>query len=344
MSGIAAVGVRLTRFPMPARSWTALGVLLVAGVAFHPLVSRSDQDTLTTLFLYIAGAAAWNLVGGIAGQFSLAQSVFVGAGSYTTVMMMLKLGWSGTIALAAAAAMGMVLAVVMGCVLLRLRGAYFTIGSLAFALAALSWMTVWSFTGATEGLSAPLALAPAPAELFPIALGVAGVAIALSIAIYHSRYGLRLMAVRDDEEVADSLGVAPFASKLGILVASGTVTALVGGVLALQTISIEPFSTFSVKWTISFVVMAIVGGLGTVWGPVIGAALIYYGLTVQLQDLQALSSILSGALIIVLITFLPRGVLGGVSALVDRVRRRSAPGGGLATGSHRTTANHQETP
>lgn len=318
---VAVVVRRRPRLTPATRSWAGLGVLLVAGFALHPLLGRSDQDTLTTLFLYIVGAAAWNLVGGVAGQFSLAQSAFVGAGAYATVMMMLKLGWSGTTALLAAAVAGILLALVMGVVLFRLRGAYFTIGSLAFALAALSWMTIWSFTGATQGLSAPLALAPAPDELFVIALVLAGLAIAVSIAVFHSAYGLRLMAVRDDEEVADSLGVAPFRSKLGVLVASGALTALAGGTLALQTISIEPFSAFSVNWTISFIVMAIVGGLGTIWGPVLGAVLIYYGLTVQLQGLPTVGSVVSGLLIVLLITFLPTGLLGGARGVVARLRR-----------------------
>lgn len=318
---VAVAAGRRVRFAPAARSWAGLGVLLVAGFALHPLIGRSDQDTLTTLFLYVVGAAAWNLVGGIAGQFSLAQSAFVGTGAYAAVMVMLKLHWSGTAALVAAAVAGVLLAVVMGFVLFRLRGAYFTIGSLAFALAALSWMTIWSFTGATQGLSAPLALAPAPDQLFVIAFVLAAVAIAVSIAVFHSAYGLRLMAVRDDEEVADSLGVAPFRSKLGVLVASGALTALAGGTLALQTISIEPFSAFSVNWTISFIVMAIVGGLGTVWGPVLGAVLIYYGLTVQLQQLPTIGAVVSGLLIVVLIKFLPTGLLGGARTLLARFRR-----------------------
>ena len=182
-------------------------------------------------------------------------------------------------------------------------------------------MTIWPFTGATQGLSAPIALAPDPPTLFTIALVLAVVGIATSVAVFHSRYGLRLIAIRDDEEVADSLGVAPFATKLGILVISGILTAAVGAGFALQSISIEPFSAFSINWTISFVVMSIVGGLGTVWGPVIGAVVIYYGLTVQLQSFPTLSSIVSGLLIIVLITFLPNGVLGGARRLVDRLRR-----------------------
>lgn len=311
------------RIPPAGRSWIGLAVLAVAAFALQPALGRSDRDVLTTLLLYIAGASAWNLVGGIAGQFSLAQSAFVGAGAYTAVMVMLRLGLPLYPALAAAAVLGAVLAVVMGVVLLRLRGAYYTIGSLAFALAALSWMTIWPFTKATEGLSAPLNLTPAPDELFTIALGLAVLAIACAVAIHSSAYGLRLMAIRDDEEVADSLGVAPFATKLGALVVSGVLTALVGGAFAMQSVSIEPFSAFSVDWTISFIVMSIVGGLGTVWGPVIGAVIIYYGLTAQLQQFPTLSSVVSGVLIVVLITFLPNGLLGGARAILQRTAGRA---------------------
>ena len=326
MTASAAVGRRTGfRIRPSIASWVGLALIAVVGLAVEPGLGRSDRDVLTTLLLYIAGASAWNLIGGIAGQFSLAQSAFIGVGAYTAVMVMLRLGLPLYPALAAAAVLGAVLALVMGVVLLRLRGAYFTIGSLAFALAALSWMTIWPFTKATEGLSAPLALVPGPDELLTIALALAVLAIASAIALYHSAYGLRLMAVRDDEEVADSLGVAPFASKLGALLISGVLTALVGAAFAMQTVSIEPFSAFSVDWTISFIVMAIVGGLGTVWGPVVGAVIIYYGLTAQLQQFPTVSSVVSGVLIIVLITFLPNGLLGGARAILRRMTAGRSP-------------------
>lgn len=315
---IATLGRRVT--PV-ALSWGGVAALLLVGLLLHPALGRQGESVTTTLLLYATGATAWNVIGGMGGLFSLAQSAFVGAGSYTSVMMMLKLGWTIGPALLAAALVGVALAGLMGVVLLRLRGPQFTIGSLAFALAALAWMTIWSFTGATTGLSAPLALVPPPATTFTIALALAVVAVAVSTVIAHSRYGLRLMAVRDDEEVADSLGVTPFATKLIALVLSGVLTALVGATFAMTTISIEPFSAFGIDWTISFVVMAIVGGLGTVWGPSLGAVIVYYGLTVQLQQFSTLSSIVSGVLIMLLIVFLPNGVLGALRGLFGAVGR-----------------------
>ena len=321
----------LRRRATPAlASWCGVAALLIVGLLAHPALGRQGENVTTTLLLYVTGATAWNLIGGMGGQFSLAQSAFVGVGGYTSVMVMLKLGWSIGPALLAAAVLGLALAGLMGAVLLRLRGPHFTIGSLAFALAALSWMTIWSFTGATTGLSAPLALVPPPATTFTIALVLAVAAVGVSTAIAHSRYGLRLMAVRDDEEVADSLGVTPFATKLVALVLSGVLTALVGATFAMTTISIEPFSAFGVDWTISFVVMAIVGGLGTVWGPALGAVIVYYGLTVQLQQFPTVSSIVSGVLIVALIIFLPNGILGALrrlsGAVISGLASRRRPG------------------
>lgn len=322
------IAIRLAGRARPtaaALSWCGVVALLAGALLVHPALSRQGENVATSLLLYVAGATAWNLIGGMGGQFSLAQSTFVGVGGYTTVMVMLTRGWSTIPALLAAGVAGATLAAVMGAVLFRLRGAYFTIGSLAFALAALSWMTVWSFTGATQGLSAPLALVPTPSATFTLAVLLAVAAIGAGVAIAHSRYGLRLMAVRDDEDVADSLGVAPFLTKLGALVVSGVLTSLVGAAFAMTTISIEPFSAFGVGWTISFVVMAIVGGLGTVWGPAIGAVVVYYGLTVQLQQFPTVSAIVSGLLIVVLITFLPDGLLGALQNLTRfLVRRRPA--------------------
>jgi branched-chain amino acid transport system permease protein len=312
----------LHRVPAKWRSWAGLAVIALIVVAVSPVLGRYDRDLMTTLLLYIAGAVAWNLVGGMAGQFSLAHSVFIGAGSYVAAMMLRDLRVPVPVALVLAALGGAVLAVAISVVLFRLRGAYFTVGSLAVALAALAWMTTWEFTGATTGVNAPIALIPTPEELYFIAAITAVLAIGCAIAVYHSAYGLRLMAVRDDEDVADSLGVSPFGSKLVAMVLSGALTGLAGAVLALQRISVEPFSAFSLNWTMTFVVMSIIGGLGTVWGPVLGACLIYYGLTVQLQAFPTLSAIISGLLMIVLIKFLPGGLLGGIASVAGTLRRR----------------------
>lgn len=309
-----------------ARSWAALVVLGALALVIHPSMSRYGLDVFTTVLLYVAAASAWNLVGGFAGQFSLAHSVFVGGGSYIAVIGMQSVGLSAPLALLAATLGAAVLALIAGLILFRLRDAYFTVGSLALAIAAMTWMTIWKLTGGTQGVSAPISAVPKGQEMFLWALIIALLAVAASITIFHSAYGLRLMSVRDDEDVADSLGVSPLGTKLIAMVVSGALTGAVGAAFAMQRITVEPFSAFSIDWTMTFIVMAIIGGIGTVWGPVIGAVAVYYGLTVQLQSFAALSTLISGAVLILVIRFAPGGIIGVVSALRERFaapRRRA---------------------
>ena len=304
-----------------AASWAGLAAAVIVLSVGVPALGRLQVDLLTTLLLLVAGASAWNIIGGIAGQFSLANSVFVGTGAYITIIVLRDLRLPLVLALLIAVIGGVCVAIVMGIVLFRLRDAYFTIGSLAFALAALLWMTNWEVTGAATGISAPMSAVPTRTTLFFVSLVVATAALAACIGIFHSGYGLALMAIRDDEDAARSLGLRPFALKLSALAVSGGITAAAGGVIALQQITIQPVSAFGLDWSITFIVMAIVGGLGRVWGPTLGAVVVYYLITVQLRNLPTLSILVEGVLLLVLIKLLPGGILGGVGLLRKSVVR-----------------------
>jgi len=313
--------------PARNRSLIGLAIGLVILIAVQGALGRYQVSVLTTLLLYVCVVSAWNLIGGVAGQFSLAPSAFVGVGSYTVVMLLRGLETPVWLALALAIVAGALFAAILGLILFRLRGFYFTIGTLAVALAAMTWMTTWEFTGGTRGISAPLALIPDSKTLYLWALAAAGIALVASILVIHSSLGLRLRSVRDGEDIADSLGISPFSMKMVAMLLSGALTALGGGLFALQKASIEPFSAFSLDWSITIIVMAIIGGLGTVWGPVIGVVVIYYGITIQLQSLPAVSALLSGLILVLVIRFLPGGILGtvvaGVRALASRRTRRA---------------------
>lgn len=314
---------------VPARNRSLIGLVvgLAVLIGLQGALGRYQVSVLTTLLLYVCLVSAWNLIGGVAGQFSLAPSAFVGVGSYTVVMLLRGLETPVWLALALAVVAGALFAAVLGLILFRLRGFYFTIGTLAVALAAMTWMTTWEFTGGTRGISAPLALIPDSRTLYLWAVAAAGIALVVSILVIHSSLGLRLRSVRDGEDIADSLGISPFSMKMIAMLLSGALTALGGGLFALQKASIEPFSAFSLDWSITIIVMAIIGGLGTVWGPVIGVVVIYYGITIQLQSLPAVSALLSGLILVLVIRFLPDGILGtavaGVKALMGRRTRRA---------------------
>lgn len=303
----------------------AIGVAVLVGV--QGVLGRYEIAVFTSVLLYVVLASAWNLIGGVAGQFSLASSALVGVGSYAVVLSLRWLGVPVVVALAFAIVAGALLAAILGLILFRLRGFYFTIGTLGAALAAMTWMTTWQLTGGTSGVSAPLALIPDSRTLYVWAVAAAAVTIATAILVIDSGLGLRLKSVRDGEDIADSLGISPFRTKMVAMLLSGALTGLGGGLFSLQKASVEPFSAFGLDWSITIIVMAIVGGLGTVWGPVLGAVVIYYGITVQLQSLPAVSALLSGAILVAVIRFLPDGLLGSATRLVRAIaarRRRSA--------------------
>jgi branched-chain amino acid transport system permease protein len=317
-----------TRRSSAVRSTFVLVLVTVALLLSFASFGRYTITITTTLLLFMAAASAFNIIGGVAGQFSLASSAMIGVGSYITVMMLRGVETPLPVILVAAGLGGAVFAAAVGLILFRLRGFYFTIGTLAVALGAMTWMTTWEFTGATTGISAPLALIPDGKTQFLLALTIAVLAIGASIAIINSSFGLRLMAVRDDEDIADSLGVPPFRMKMLAIMISGAITAVAGGLFAVQKSSVEPFSSFALTWSITIIVMAIVGGLGSTWGPALGAIVIYYGVTVQLESLPALGSLLAGALLILVIRFLPGGLVGALGSLyhfvIGRLVKRPA--------------------
>jgi branched-chain amino acid transport system permease protein len=301
------------------RGWIAIAVVAVALLVLAPGgVSAYQLDLLTSLMIYVALAGAWNILGGFGGQFSLVHGAFVGSGAYTLTMLLLHTSLPVLPCVLAAGLLAAGLGAIFAIPLLRLRGVYFTVGSLAIAVGAQAWMANWSYTGASRGLSIPLESLPTPETLYDLALGVAVSTVLVAAAIKYSRFGLRLMAVRDDEEAAAGLGVNGTAVKLTAFAISALLTGTAGSIFALQQVNIEPFSAFSLTWTISMVVMCIVGGLGTLPGPIVGAVLVYYVLQVELQDYETLGTAITGLLLIVVVRFAPEGLVGLCRSLTDK--------------------------
>jgi branched-chain amino acid transport system permease protein len=218
----------------------------------------------------------------------------------------------------ASGALSAALAAIVSFPLFRLRGVYFSIGSLAVALAAQAWMINWTWAGATKGLNLPTDPLPAPFDLYRLA-GLVAVLATLSVyLITRSQFGLRLMAVRDHEDAAAGLGVRGFTVKAAAFSYSAFLAGLVGAVVAFQQISIEPVSAFGLGFTINMVIMAIIGGIGTTAGPVLGVFLVYYCIQRQLESAANVSTILTGVLLILVIRFAPGGLWGVLQAGWER--------------------------
>lgn len=297
-------------------------------------IARGQQEILLNLLIWVGVAQAWNIIGGIGGQMSLGNSVFVGVGGYTVAMLVIKAGLGWPLALVLAGVLAALVAYGLSFPLLRLSGVYFTIGSSAVAIAALAWMVTWDWTGQSQGLNMPIDAVPGRNLKFQVIAFLAVLTCVTTYLVLRSTFGLRLMAVRDDESAASQLGVSPRHVKQRALVLSALLTGLMGGAVALNQVSIEPNSMFGLTWTVTGLVMTIVGGMGTLWGPVIGAFVIYYGVDRSLQNQPVLQALLSGVLIIAVISLAPGGIMGVLTQLWS-----------WATGLvHRTPADDESRP
>ena len=313
----------------------ALAVLVVAAIGF-PLVFSSPVTTNYAIYalIFVAAVSAWNVFSGFSGYISLGNAVFFGSGAYTVGIAARDWHINGVqvfILLPLAAAVGAAIAVPFGLVALRVRRHTFIVITIAvFFIFQLVAYNLNSFTGGTVGVSAPF-LPWSPTSFndhfYYITLACAAGMVVIAALIRRSRFGLQLRAIRDDEDRARGLGVHTMRVKLTALVVSGAVTALVGGVWFLYLTQAEPNSAFDPLFDLSLVLMAFLGGLGTIAGPVLGALIIEPGqlyLNIRFTN-GYLSEILLGALFLLIVLFMPRGIVPTVGEWIKRLRTRGRP-------------------
>lgn len=317
---------------LPFRYAASLLVVVTALVlAAAGGIGPYQRDILITLLLYVALAQSWNILAGFGGQVSLGVSGFVGTGAYASGLVLLHTGVGYLTAVLASALIGAALAAVLAAPLLRLRGDYFAIGSLAAALALQAVALNWSFAGGSTGLTLPIAATPTPEVLLVLAIVMAALAVLAALVVQRSSFGLRLMAVRDNESAAVGLGVSSFGHKATALVLSGALSGVAGSLVALQQAAFEPGGAFSISWTLNALLMTVVGGIATVLGPVVGAVIIYYGVTKQLAGYQTTGLVIEGLLLIAVVRLAPQGLWPLACTLLRRLTaprsnaRRPAP-------------------
>src|SRR6266567_3544459 len=284
--------------------------------------------------IFVAVVTAWNMFSGFSGYISLGQAVFFGSGAYAVgiAAKAWHINGVGVFALLPlAAAVGAAIAVPFGLIALRVRRHTFIVVTIAvFFIFQLMAFNLNSFTGGTIGMSAPF-LPWTPTSFndhfYYISLGCAVAMIVVAVLIRRSRFGLQLRAIRDDEDRARGLGVRTMRVKLTAFVLSATITGLVGGVWFLYLTQVLPQSGFDPLFDLSLVLMAFLGGLGTISGPIIGALLIEPGqlyLTIKYTN-GYLSEILLGALFLLIVLFVPRGIVPTAGEWLRRLRTRGRP-------------------
>jgi branched-chain amino acid transport system permease protein len=317
-----------------------LGSLAVlAAAAVFPLVFTNQAVINYGVYtlIFIAAASAWNIFSGYSGYISLGHAVFFGSGAYFTGIATRDWHFTGTKVFALlplAGLLGAILAVPFGLVALRVRRHTFVVITIAvffiFQLMAYNLAT----TGGTSGLLAPIINYQASTYNNPFyyaAFFVAAGTIALSWLVRRSRFGLQLRAIRDDEDRARGLGVQAMQVKLGAFVMSAVPIAMIGGVWWYYNTIVDPSSGFDPLFDVAVALMAFLGGLGTVAGPVLGALIIE---PAELYFQQQVSGgyiflILYGALFLVVILLLPRGIIPTAAEQISKWldRRRSRNGG-----------------
>lgn len=263
---------------------------------------------------YVVLASSWNIISGFTGYVSFGHVAFFGIGSYTTAILMAKHGWPWYLTLPLAGLLAVAWAAFIGFPCLRLKGPYFAISMMGLnevlRVVALSWE---SLTGGGFGITMPNV--ENSVQTYYAALLVAVLTVAMCYAIAHSRFGLRLAAIREDETAADAMGVPTTRYKMYAIMLSAFWPGVIGGVVAYKLLYIEPDSTFFIIITVNMITMALLGGKGTVLGPVIGAAILYTAQELVWWYIPWLHLIAYGAFIILIVLFMPRGIMG---FLIDR--------------------------
>jgi len=300
---------------MKVRSGAALAAVLAVGILVSGLLSPYNQYLGVTILTYAVVAQAWNVISGYSGQLSLGVAAFLGVGGYATGLLMVHQGLGWIEGAVCGTVISGLLAVALGIPLLRLRGPYFAVGTLAATIALAAGGGLWTWAGAGSGFTLPPGQLPSSVGLLRAAVVAFVLAMAAVVFLRDSAFGLRVVAVRDSEQAAAGVGISTFRHRMGAFVLSGALTGLAGSLVAMQSITVDPGGMFSVNWTVNATLMVVVGGVATVGGPLIGVILIYYVLTQRLQSLQALSTVIEGALLVLIVRFAP----GGLWPLLVRV-------------------------
>lgn len=291
-----------------------ISILIVLALAVVPLVV-SDTFVLrivTEAIMWIGLAIAFDVLAGYTGYLNFGHGAFFGVGAYTTAIMMVQAHWPFLPALVAGAAVTALGALAAGFPTLRLRGAYFAIATWALSLAIQQLALMMTITGGPDGMRLPPYLNPH--FFFYVMLSVVAATFFLFwFLLERAPFGLKLKAIREDEQGAKSLGLNPTRLKIQAFVLSAVPTGVLGGIYAYWITFIDPASTLSDLVSDQALVMVVFGGMGTLIGPVIGAILIFTFKTIfwaYLSDFQLLYLIILGAAIALSVVFLPNGLWG----------------------------------
>jgi branched-chain amino acid transport system permease protein len=286
-----------------------LGLALVALAAYPAYGTGYGVRAALQIFMWIALAGSWNIISGLTGYVSFGHVAFFGAGAYAGGILIASAGWSWPLAALAGGAAAAGLALVIGYPCLRLQGPYFAIAMLGLNEVLRALVSYFEgVTGGGNGLSLPTL--DATTSIYYVMGLLAALVTAGAYGIVTSRFGLRLMTIREDEVAAEAMGIDTFHHKLGALLLSAIGPGIAGALTARDQGYIEPLSVFPLATTVTMIVMVLFGGKGTVWGPVLGAVVLFVAQELVWARYPYVHPLLFGGIIMAVVLAMPRGVLG----------------------------------
>lgn len=310
------------------------GSVVILAVLLPFLLQRDPYylDTLILALLWGTAAGAWNLAGGYGGLLSLGHAAFFGIGAYASSLLYVKLDVTPWLGMLVGAFLAAVIGFVTGIVTLRMKGPFFALITIAIAEVLMIVTVNWSdLTNGSQGVNIPyqpgfenLAF-DSKIPYYFLALVICAVPFFIARWLERSQYGFELMAVRDNEAAALALGINAVRLKVSILVISSAITAVAGAFYAQYITIIEPYHEFSFAVSIQLVLITMIGGLGTAWGPILGS-LIVTGVDTFLRDVfvgaqGGIQAIFYGLMLVLVVLFVPEGLITWL-----KQRLRSAKG------------------
>jgi len=300
----------------PASHWyraIVAGAAILAVFVAAPIFGSAYMVQLVTdILIFTALAYGWNLISGFTGYLSFGQVSFYGVGAYATGVMVVHMPIPWYLAVCAGGVLAMLVAVLIGPIMLRVRGILFALSMFGLARIFAVLFSDWDYAGGGNGLTLPAELTPVGVYVFAGLLALAG--FSLNAWFARSGFGLDAMGIREDENAAAAVGVPTTRVKVAAFALSGVLAGLAGGLVAWNRSYIDPPSMFDPTIDLQTVVFVLFGGMGTIWGPLIGTVILTVVGEQLLVHFPNLELALYGLVVIVTVLLLP----GGIVSLVNR--------------------------
>ena len=286
-----------------------LGIIVVSLFTLPFWAPESVVMIFLLIMLYMSLGQMWNLLAGYAGLVSLGQQIFIGLGGYSLAVITEVYHLNFLLAIFVGGVVSGVFALIISLPIFKMKGIYFAISTWVIAEALALYFLNWSFVGYGVGFNIRTTYEMSTSFLYYLSLVLGLGSVLLVYIIMRTKRGLALMAMRDNELAAEVMGIELYKTKLVIFLISAFITGMTGAVLYLNISFIQPYAAFSIDWTVAAVVIVIIGGIGTMEGPIIGAV-VYVILKQFLYDFPGISMIILGVIAILIILIAPKGIMG----------------------------------